>query len=81
MSATRYHDQLSLHIISGKTNDLILKKIGDRQTNGQTDGQMDKSDFIGCCGTNVYCQKIPKMVTQKGSQIYQAMTLCLIMQK
>ena len=27
----------------------------DGQTGGQMDGQTDKSGFIGCCPTNVYC--------------------------
>ena len=26
-------------------------------TDGQTDGQTDESDFIGCCPTNVECPK------------------------
>ena len=32
-----------------KTNDLILRKLSD----GRTDGQTDESDFIGRCLTNV----------------------------
>ena len=56
-SVTRYHGQLSSCTISEKTNDPILRKlIGeqmDRWTDRQIHGQMDKSDFIGCCSTNV----------------------------
>ena len=37
-----------------KTNDPILRKLSDRETEGQT----DQSDFIGCCRTNV---EHPKM--------------------
>ena len=47
-SVTKYHGQLSSCTISEKTNDPILRKL-----DGQTDGQMDESDFIGCCPTNV----------------------------
>ena len=32
-----------------KTDDPILRKLGDERTDGQT----DESDFIGCCLTNV----------------------------
>ena len=48
-SVTRYHGQLSSCTISEKTNDLILRKLSD----GRTDGQTDESDFIGRCPTNV----------------------------
>ena len=48
-SVTRCHGQLSSCTISEKTNDPILRKVSD----GQTDGQTNKSDFIGCCPTNV----------------------------
>ena len=41
---TRYHDQLSSRTIK-KTNDPILRKLSDRQTDGQT----DESDFMGRC--------------------------------
>ena len=37
-----------------KTNDPILRKLSD----GSTDGQTDKSDFIGSCPTNVERPKI-----------------------
>ena len=46
-SAIRYHGQLSSCTISEKNNDPILRKISD--------GQMDDSDFIGHCGTNIKC--------------------------
>ena len=40
-----------------KNNDLILIKLSDGPRYGQkdrrTDGQMDESDFIGRCPTNV----------------------------
>ena len=40
-----------------KTNDLILRKFCDRRMDGQMDRemgrQMDKSDFIECCLTNI----------------------------
>ena len=48
-SVTRYHGQLSSCTISEKTNDPILRKFSD----GQTDGHTDKSDFIGRCPTNI----------------------------
>ena len=48
-SVTRCHGLLSSCTISEKTNDPILRKLSD----GQTDRQTDKSDFIGCCPTNV----------------------------
>ena len=44
-SVTRYHGQLSSCTISEKTNDPILRKLSD--------GQTDESDFIGRCPTNV----------------------------
>ena len=34
---TRYHSQLLSFIISEKTNDPILRKLSDGQTDGQTD--------------------------------------------
>ena len=37
-----------------KTNDPIFRKLSD----GSTDGQTDKSDFIGSCPTNVERPKI-----------------------
>ena len=49
LSVTRYHDQLSSWTISEKTNDPILRE----RSNGRTDGQTDKSDFIERCPTNV----------------------------
>ena len=42
---TRYHGQLSSCKISEKTNDPILRKVSD--------GQTEESDFIGHCPTNV----------------------------
>ena len=53
-SLTRYHGQLSSSTISEKTNDPNLRKLSDRRTDGQT----NKSDFIGCCPTNVERRKI-----------------------
>ena len=44
-SVTRYHGQLSSCTISEKTNDPILRKLNDEQT--------DESDFIGCCPISV----------------------------
>ena len=45
LSVTRYYGQLSSGTISEETNDLILKKLSDRQTDGRmdrpTDGWMD----------------------------------------
>ena len=46
---TRCHGQLSSCAISEKTNDPIWRKLSD----GWTDGQTDKSNFIGPCPTNV----------------------------
>ena len=45
LSVTRYHGQLSWCTLSEKTNDPILRKISD--------GQTDKSDFLGRYPTNV----------------------------
>ena len=50
-SVTRYHGQLSLCTISVKTNDPILKKLSDGQTDRWTDRRTDESDFIGRCPT------------------------------
>ena len=53
-SVTRYHGQLSY-------NDPMLRKFSDGRAHGQMDRprdrQMDKSDFIGRCTTNVECPK------------------------
>ena len=49
----RYYGQLLSCIISEKTNDPILRKLSDGWMDRRTDGQMDKSDFIGHCPTNV----------------------------
>ena len=55
---TRYHDQLSSCAISEKTNDPILRKLGEGWTmNRWTDRQKDKNDFIGHCPTNIECSK------------------------
>ena len=35
-----------------KTNDPILRKFSDWQTDGQTDSETEKSDFIRRCPTN-----------------------------
>ena len=51
-SVTRCHAKVSSCTISGKTNDPILRKLSDRWIDGQTEGQTDKSDFIGRCSTN-----------------------------
>ena len=45
-----YHGQLLSCTISEKPKDPVLRKLGSE---GRTDGQMDKSDFIGCCPTNI----------------------------
>ena len=50
-SVTRYYGQLSPCILSEKTNDAILRKLN----NGLTDDRRGKSDFIGCCLTNIEC--------------------------
>ena len=54
-SGIRYHGQVSSCSISEKTNNLILRKLSDRRRrpDWQTNGQTGKSDFIGCCPTNV----------------------------
>ena len=51
-SVTRYHGQLSSCTLSEKTIDPILRKFSDGR-DGQTDRQMDESDFIRRCPTNV----------------------------
>ena len=48
-SVTRYHVQLSSCTTSEKTNDPVLRKLRDRQTEGQT----EESDFIRLCLPNV----------------------------
>ena len=76
-SVTRYHAELSPCTISEKSNDPILRKLSDRRTNKETDGQRDRdreterqrdrdrqtdnSEFIGRCLTNVK-QKINKRI-------------------
>ena len=55
VSVTRYHGQLSSCTISEKTNDPILRKVNDGQMDRQADRQMDESDFMGCCPTNIKC--------------------------
>ena len=45
--------QPSLCTISNKTNDQILRKLGDRRTGERTNGPTDESNFIGRCPTNV----------------------------
>ena len=52
-SVTRYLGQLSSGTISEKSNDSILRKLSNGETDGETDGHMEESDFIGCCQTNV----------------------------
>ena len=49
VSFTRCYGQLLSCTISEKTDDPILRKLSD----GRTDRQTDKSDFIGRCPTNV----------------------------
>ena len=41
-SVTRYHGQLSSCAISEKTNDPILRKLSDGQTDGLRDKQMEQ---------------------------------------
>ena len=53
LPVTRYYRQLSSCKISETTNDPILRKLSDGQTDGRTEGQTDESNFIGCCPTNV----------------------------
>ena len=54
-TVTRYHGQLLSCTISEETNDTILRKLRNGRTVGQTgrQRQMDESDFIGRCPTNV----------------------------
>ena len=53
-SATRYYDKLSSCTISEKlTIQSWENLVTDGWTDRRTDGQMDKSDFIGRCPTNV----------------------------
>ena len=52
-SVTRSYGQLSSFIISEKTNDSVLKKYSDGWTDRRRDRQLDESDFLGCCPTNV----------------------------
>ena len=71
-SVLTYHGQLSSCTISEKTNDPILRKLSDGQTNGWTDGRTDrrmdrrrdeqtnKSDFIGHSPTNAERPKSEK---------------------
>ena len=51
LSVTRYHGQLSLCTISEKTDDPILRKF----TNQRTNREIDESDFIRRCSSNVEC--------------------------
>ena len=39
--------------MSEKNNDPILRKVSDGRTEGQANRQMDESDFIGRCPTNI----------------------------
>ena len=48
LSVTKYHGHVSSCTTSEKNNDPIFKKLSDRQT--------DRSDFIGCCPTNLNVQ-------------------------
>ena len=45
-SVTRYHGQLSSCTISKKTNDPILRKLSDGQTDRWTDRQMDRQTRV-----------------------------------
>ena len=67
-SFTRYHDQLASYKISEKTNDPILRKL---LTDEQTEGQMDKSGFIGRCPTSRASKNI-KLASLLESMIYIA---------
>ena len=51
---------VSYHYVQyeNKTKDSVLRKLSGRQMNRQTDGQTDKSDFIGCCLTDIKHQMI-----------------------
>ena len=51
-SVIGYYGQLSSGRTPEKTNDLILRKLGE----GRTDKQADQSDFIGCCQTTLSIQ-------------------------
>ena len=64
-SVTRIHGQLSSCTISQKTNDPILRKCSD----GQTDRQTEESDLIEHCLTNV---KHP--IVQCNSDLSNSMT-------
>ena len=58
LSVIIYHGQLLSCTISEKTNNPILKKLSDGQTDALTDGQTEASDFIGGCPTNIVCPNI-----------------------
>ena len=64
-SVTRIHGQLPSCTISQKTNDPILRKCSD----GQTDRQTEESDLIEHCLTNV---KHP--IVQCNSDLSNSMT-------
>ena len=69
-SVTRYYGQLSSCAISEKTNDPILRTLSDGRTDGRTDGEMDESDFIGHCPTNVERQiKTKSTLIKQGAQL------------
>ena len=50
---TRHHGQLSLCLISDKTNDRIFRKFIGGWIDRKTNGQMEGNDFLGRCPTNV----------------------------
>ena len=58
LSVTIYYDQLLSSTISEKINDPILRKRSDGRTDGQMDWQMEESDFVGRCPTNVERTKV-----------------------
>ena len=57
---TWYHSQLSLCTISEENNYPILRKISD----GWTNRQIDESDSIGCCPTNVEHPKLEAILNK-----------------
>ena len=68
LSKTRYHGQPSSCAISKKTNDSILRKFSNGQMDGQSqmNRQLDQSDFIGHCLTNVKQPKSNNLLKGSG---------------
>ena len=54
---SRYQGQLSSCTISEKSNNPILRKFSDGQTDGLKEGQTAEREIIGCCPMNVECPK------------------------